>query len=137
MWRHLASNAVTFLALGLFLIGGLVLWGKTQYTASGPLDQAICLQVDRGSNMRRVSATLEQEGAVSSGTIFRISADYADKADKLKAGSYLVPANTSMENIVDIVNRKGVIHTKFRNRTFGAGSITVPKFHFRITVATK
>jgi UPF0755 protein len=107
MWRHLASNAVTFLALGLFLIGGLVLWGKTQYTASGPLDQAICLQVDRGSNMRRVSATLEQEGAVSSGTIFRISADYADKADKLKAGSYLVPANTSMENIVDIVTRGG------------------------------
>ncbi|WP_390915097.1 endolytic transglycosylase MltG [Pseudosulfitobacter sp. SM2401] len=107
MWRHLASNAVTFLALGLFLLGGMVLWGKSQYTAEGPLDQAICLQVDRGSNMRRVSGQLQDQGAVSSGAIFRISADYVDKTDKLKAGSYLVPANASMEGIIDIVTKGG------------------------------
>jgi UPF0755 protein len=107
MWRHIASNAVTFLALGLFLLGGMVLWGKSQYTTAGPLDQAICLQVDRGSNMRRVSADLADQGAVSSGAMFRMSAEYADKTDKLKAGSYLVPANASMEGIVDIVTRGG------------------------------
>ncbi|MDG1104024.1 MAG: endolytic transglycosylase MltG [Ascidiaceihabitans sp.] len=107
MWRHLASNAVTFLALGLFLLGGMVLWGKSQYTTEGPLDQAICLQVDRGSNMRRVSGQLQDQGAVSSGAIFRISADYVDKTDKLKAGSYLVPANASMEGIIDIVTKGG------------------------------
>ena len=52
MWRNIASNAVTFLVVALFLLSGLIVWGKTQYTTEGPLDQAICLQVDRGSNMK-------------------------------------------------------------------------------------
>jgi len=33
MWRHIASNAVTFLILGLFLLGGIILWGRGQYDA--------------------------------------------------------------------------------------------------------
>lgn len=107
MWRSVASNAVTLLALALFLVAGVILWGKSQYTAQGPLDQAICLQVERGSNMRRVSVDLEKQGAVSSGAIFRISAEYDDKTDKLKAGSYLLPASSSMAGIADIVTRGG------------------------------
>jgi len=30
MWRHIASNAVTLLLVGLFLLGGLILWGRAQ-----------------------------------------------------------------------------------------------------------
>ena len=89
MWRNIASNAVTFLVVALFLLGGLIVWGKTQYTTEGPLDQAICLQVDRGSNMKRVSVDLAEQGAVSSARMFRVGADYADKTSSLKAGSYL------------------------------------------------
>jgi UPF0755 protein len=107
MWRHIASNAVTFLMVGLFLLGGLVLWGKTQYTAKGPLEQAICVQVDRGSNMRRVSRNLEDQGAVSSAAIFRMGADYAEKTGDLKAGSFLVEPGTSMADIVEVVTKGG------------------------------
>ena len=39
--------------------------------------------------------------------MFRIGADYAEKTDQLKAGSFLVPENASMEEIVDIVTRGG------------------------------
>ncbi|GFE49880.1 branched-chain alpha-keto acid dehydrogenase subunit E2 [Roseobacter cerasinus] len=107
MWRHIASNAVTMLIVLLFLMGGLILWGRGQYQAAGPLEQAICLQVERGSNMRRVSVDLEDRGAVSSSTIFRMGADYAEKTSQLKAGSYLVDPGASMEEIVDIVTRGG------------------------------
>lgn len=107
MWRNIASNAVTFLVVALFLLGGVILWGKGQYTASGPLDQAICLQVDRGSNMVRVSTDLADQKAVSSAALFRVGADYADKSSALKAGSYLVDRGSSMEEIVDIVTRGG------------------------------
>lgn len=107
MWRHIASNAVTMLIVLLFLGGGVILWGKGQYEATGPLDQAICLQVERGSNMRRVSQSLEDQGAVSSAAIFRIGADYAEKTSQLKAGSFLVDPGASMEEIVDIVTRGG------------------------------
>ena len=107
MWRHIASNAVTFLMVGLFLLGGVILWGKGQYTAEGPLQEAICLQVERGSTMRKVSRNLEQQGAVTSASIFRIGADYEEKTGDLKAGSFLVQPGTSMAEIVDVVTKGG------------------------------
>ncbi|SDF86623.1 endolytic transglycosylase MltG [Sulfitobacter delicatus] len=107
MWRHIASNAVTFLVVGLFLLGGVVLWGKSEYVSEGPLEQAICVQVQRGSNMRQVSQELEAQGAVTSPAIFRMGADYEDKSSRLKAGSFLVQPGTSMQGIVDVVTQGG------------------------------
>ncbi len=107
MWRHIASNAVTFLVVALFMLGGVILWGQSQYRAEGPLEQAICLQVQPGSNMRRVSNDLAEQGAVSSSAIFRIGADYEDKTRQLKAGSFLVEPGTSMSEIVDTITRGG------------------------------
>lgn len=107
MWRHIASNALTFLIVALFLIAGLIGWGTREYAAQGPLDQAICLRVASGSTMRLVSNELQSQGAVSSPAIFRLGADYSNKASQLKAGSFLVPEGASMEEIVDIVTRGG------------------------------
>lgn len=107
MWRGLASNMLTFLVVGLFLLGGVVLWGQSQYSAEGPLEQAICLRVDRGSNMGRVSRDLAEDGAVRNAAIFRMGADYAEKASQLKAGSFLVAPGASMAEIVDQITRGG------------------------------
>ena len=107
MWRSIASNAFTLLIVAAFLLAGAVIWGKRQYAEPGPLAEAICLRVAPGSTMRRVSTELEERGAVSNGSIFRVGADYTDKANDLKAGAFLVPAAASMEDIVDIVTRGG------------------------------
>lgn len=107
MWRSLASNMLTILMVGLFLMAGIVLWGQTQYKAEGPLAEAICVRVERGTNLSRVSRSLEDQGAVTSGAILRIGADYTDKASQLKAGSYLVSPGASMEEIVDVITRGG------------------------------
>ncbi|RLK10994.1 endolytic transglycosylase MltG [Ruegeria conchae] len=107
MWRALASNALTILIVGLFLMGGVILWGQSQYKSEGPLETAICLQVKPGSNMTRVSRDLEDQGAISSGMIFRLAADYTDKSQQLKAGSFLVREGSSMEQIVDDITHSG------------------------------
>lgn len=107
MWRSLASNMLTFLVVGLFLMGGLVMWGQSQYNSAGPLGEPICLRVERGSNMSRVSEDLARQGAVSNAAIFRIGADYQDKSTQLKAGSFLVEPGESMSEIVDKVTRGG------------------------------
>ncbi|NSY36910.1 endolytic transglycosylase MltG [Leisingera sp. ANG59] len=107
MWRSLASNMLTVLIAALFLLGGLILWGQSQYKTEGPLDTAICLRVERGSNMARVSRDLEAQGAVSSGTIFRLGARYSEKTGQLKAGSFLVEPGASMEQIVDEITHSG------------------------------
>ncbi|MEC3860261.1 endolytic transglycosylase MltG [Mesobacterium sp. TK19101] len=107
MWRHIASNAMTFMVIVVFLFGGLLLWAQSQYTSDGPLAEAICVQVDRGTNIRRVSEALSEDGAITSDMLFRVAADYAGKSQDLKAGSYLVRPGASMEEILDVVTRGG------------------------------
>lgn len=107
MWRHIASNAITLLIVVTFLLGGVILWGQSEYRAEGPLEAPICLRVDRGSNMSRVSQDLEKQGAITNGALFRVGSDYTEKSGKLKAGAFLVPAGASMEQIADIVSRGG------------------------------
>ena len=107
MWKHIAANTLTFLIVALFLFGGLIVWGTNEYTAGGPLDQAICVQVRSGSNMRLVSVDLAEQNAISSPAIFRMGADYSDSALLLKAGSFLVPEGSSMAEIVNIVTQVG------------------------------
>lgn len=107
MWRNIASTALSFLVVVLVVLGGLVAWGQRQYEAAGPLDTAMCLRVQQGSNFSRVSQSLTDQGAISSATIFRLGASYSDKTAALKAGSFLVPEHASMHDIVDIVTRGG------------------------------
>ncbi|WP_136637442.1 endolytic transglycosylase MltG [Pseudooceanicola onchidii] len=107
MWKAVASNALTLLIVVIFLAGGVVIWGKNQYTADGPLAEAICVRVPSGGRLSAVSKDLEDKGAVTSGTILRLGADYTKKTNQLKAGSFLVPPHASMEEIVDIVTRGG------------------------------
>ncbi|WP_371059370.1 endolytic transglycosylase MltG [Rhodosalinus sp. 5P4] len=107
MWRSLASNALTILALALFLAAGAILWGQRQYVSEGPLSEPICLRVERGANIRDVSEDLAAEGAIESAALFRIGMDYAGKSEALKFGSYLVPVHASMQEIADIVTRGG------------------------------
>jgi len=107
MWRHIASNALTLFIVILVVVGGVIAWGKTQYSSAGPLDQAICVRIKSGGNLSRLSDDLAKRGAVTSASILRIGASYSNKADLLKAGSFLVPAKASMAEIVDIVTRGG------------------------------
>lgn len=107
MWRHIASNALTFFTVGLFLLGGVVLWADRSFRAQGPLKQAICVQVPRGATMRRMAEDLVEKGAITSAAVFNIGADYAGLSDDLKAGNFLVSEGASMEQIVDVLTRGG------------------------------
>ena len=107
MWRHIASNALTLFVVILVVLGGLIAWGQNQYKGAGPLADSICLRVERGSSMSRVSRDLDERGAVSSATIFRIGADYEDRSNNLKFGSYRIPAGASMQEIAAIVAGDG------------------------------
>ena len=107
MWRNIASTALSLFVVALMVVGGIIAWGKSQYSAEGPLSQAICLRVESGTNMRRVADDLAGQSAVRNPSIMRIGADYTDKSPQLKAGSFLVPEGASMAEIVDIVTRGG------------------------------
>lgn len=107
MWKSIASNALTLLIVGLFLIAGLIAWGVQEYREPGPLTQGICVEVPSGSSMRDVSEQLAAKDAIRYPALFRVGADYAGKNADLKAGSFLVEDGASMEEIVAIVTGSG------------------------------
>ncbi|OOY15981.1 endolytic transglycosylase MltG [Thioclava sp. DLFJ4-1] len=107
MWRNIVSNFLTLLIVILVALGGLVAWAKNQYVEPGPLAEAMCLRVAPGESLQGVSSSLKDKGAISSSYLFRTGAQYEEKADKLKFGSYLIEPNASMQSIVGQITSGG------------------------------
>ncbi|NJS39143.1 MAG: endolytic transglycosylase MltG [Rhodobacteraceae bacterium] len=107
MWKGIASNALTLFILILVAVAALVAWGRNEFVSPGPLTAPICLQVERGASFSAVSRVLEERGAVTDARIFRVGADYSDKADALKFGSYLIPAKASMVEVLEAITAGG------------------------------
>lgn len=107
MAKAIASGAMTLLIVVLFGFAGYLGWAQKQYTNAGPLAEAICFEVKKGTNLGAVARDLTARGAIASERIFRIGASYAEKADDLKFGSYLLPAGTSMEQTLEAITAGG------------------------------
>jgi len=107
VWRSIASNALTLFIAMLIGAAIAVAMAQNMWRAPGPLSEAICLSVPRGATMVSVSEDLDRRGAVTHPALMRIGADYTDRAQRLKAGNFLIPAGSSMETIVDLVTRSG------------------------------
>lgn len=107
MWRHIAANALTLLIVGFIVLGGVVAMGQRAFVAEGPLAAPICLRIEPGASLGAVSQSLDEQGAVSNATLFRVGAQYDGRDSRLRFGSYLVPERASMDQILDIVTRGG------------------------------
>lgn len=108
MLRSLASNLLTVLIFGFFLIGAIGIWGKSQYVAEGPLQNAICFKVKSGTSMRTVVQDLVNDKAISSEFVFRVGMESSGLSRNIKAGSFLVPENASMAEISKRLTESGV-----------------------------
>lgn len=107
MTRHIAANALTLLILAMVALAAAVGWGQHQFTAAGPLEESVCVRVERGASLQAVSEQLEAQGAIRSGLLFRVGARYTEQAGGLRFGAHLVPPGASMEEILGIVTRVG------------------------------
>lgn len=107
IWRHIASNFLTLLIVILIAVAAAVAWAKHQYVAPGPSATAACVRVAPGASLSAVSEQLADQGVVSNAYIFRAGADYAGKSRDLKFGSYLVPPQSSMEQVIGVITAGG------------------------------
>ena len=107
MWRSAASNIISLLVVLMLLAGGIGLTAKSFYISAGPLETAICIRIPSGSSFRTVSEELEKKGALQSAWFFRVGVRYQEKDTKLKAGSFLIPAFSTMQDISNIVTQGG------------------------------
>ncbi|MFN3970493.1 MAG: endolytic transglycosylase MltG [Gemmobacter sp.] len=107
MVRALVSNFLTLVIVALVVAAGLLAWGREQFQGPGPLTEAACVKVDRGASLSQVSRALEAQGVVTDARIFRIGADYSDRENALKFGSYLVPPGASMVQVLEAITAGG------------------------------
>ncbi|HEX9859107.1 MAG TPA: endolytic transglycosylase MltG, partial [Paracoccaceae bacterium] len=123
MWRGIASNALTLFIVLLVVAAGILAWGREQFTGPGPLTEAVCVKVERGASLSAISRSLENQGVVSDARIFRIGADYSDRASGLKFGSYLVSPGASMAQVLEVLTAGGQ-STCGREVNFRIGVVT-------------
>ena len=107
MIRHVVANALTLMIVGLIGVAILISVGQRRFYADGPLEEAICFRVAPGASLRTVSTGLARQGAINSEQVFRIGAQYTERADALRFGSYLIPERASMDDIMDLLTRGG------------------------------
>lgn len=107
MWRHIVSNGFSLLIVLLVILVALIGWGTRSFNSEGPLAAPIFFEVERGASLQEVSDDLVKAGAISNATLFRIGADYTDRAAKLKFGNYSLPAGASMDQILAILTEGG------------------------------
>ena len=107
MAKTIASGALTLFIVMFLAAFGFLGWAQGQFNGQGPLAQPICFEVQRGTNLTRVTQDLAQRGAITHPQIFRLGAAYAKKADDLKFGSYLLPAGISMQEVLDTLTAGG------------------------------
>jgi len=107
MWKGIASGGFTLIIGLLVVIAAAIGWGRNEFSKPGPLTAPICLQVERGATISAVSRTLEKRGAITTAQVFRLGADYSDRADDLKFGSYMIAAGASMAEVLEAVTAGG------------------------------
>lgn len=107
MWRHVASNAFSFLIVLLFVMAGAIAWATRVFQDEGPLKEAIFFEVKRGASLKSVSLDLTEAGAIEHPFVFRAGADYTKRANALKFGNYEIPAGSSMDQILAILTEGG------------------------------
>lgn len=107
MIRHFVANIFTLMIVGLLGLAIVIASGKRSFFVEGPLAEAICFRVEPGSSLRVVSTGLAQQGAITSEQVFRIGAQYTERAGSLRFGSYLIPEGASMDEIMDLLTRGG------------------------------
>ena len=103
MGRSIAANAFSFLIIAMIALGGVIAWAQGQFRDPGPLTEDMVFEVARGATLGGVSERLVYAGAISSEKIFRIGAKYSERDNKLKFGEYVLPAGSSMDEILDIL----------------------------------
>jgi UPF0755 protein len=98
------------LVLTVTAVGGFF-YLKSQFEGEGPLSRESAFMVSQGEGLAQIAGNLEDQGIIRDSRLFIAGAFLTDSRNKLKAGEYELPANVSMEEILDtLVAGRSVQH---------------------------
>ncbi|MAI91956.1 endolytic transglycosylase MltG [Ponticaulis sp.] len=86
-------------------------WFEAEINAPGPLagGEAQTIMIPRGAGVIRIGQQLETEGFIEDARLFRAASVYLEVQSSLKAGEYLIPADASIVDILELMEEGDVI----------------------------
>ncbi len=110
-----------FIALFATVMGGSIYVGHVILTAQGPLDKTKNVVIPRGAGPTTMAKLLEEEGVIAHPRLFRVALMIDPSPKPIKAGEYEVPAHTSMQALVELLQSGKVVQ---RRLTIPEGTTT-------------
>ena len=94
---------ITIAIVALVAVGGAGLYTKVQFDQAGPLATERVLPIGAGAGLTTIAEALEESGIISSRWVFRVAVTVFGNQGNLQAGEYLIPAEASMREIMDLM----------------------------------
>jgi len=101
-----------FIALLVTLIGGAIFIGHEILVAQGPLTQPKHVVIPRGAGPATMAKVLRDEGVIAHPQLFRVALMIDPTPKPIKAGEYEVPAHTSMQALVELLQSGKVVQRR-------------------------
>ena len=97
------------LALLIGLLAGGWFFVTERFNAYGPSPQKVLVVLEKGDGVSSIATKLENTGLIKSKLIFKLGVQLERAQAQLKAGEYLIPAEASMREIVEIFREGRVV----------------------------
>jgi len=94
------NGLLTLLVLGMIVVGGGFFYGASQFYDQGAVKQDTNFLVEKGSRLASIAERLEEQGLISNKYIFQAGGWALKKQSELKAGEFVLKANSSMADIL-------------------------------------
>src|SRR5215470_11366459 len=101
-----------FIALLATVIAGGLYLGNVLLTASGPLDKTKTVVIPRGAGPATMAKLLQDDGVIEHAKLFRVALLIDPSPKPIKAGEYEVPAHTSMQALVELLQSGKVVQRR-------------------------
>lgn len=101
-----------FIALFATVMGGSIYVGHVILTAQGPLEKTKNVVIPRGAGPTTMAKLLEEEGVIAHPRLFRVALMIDPSPKPIKAGEYEVPAHTSMQALVELLQSGRVVQRR-------------------------
>lgn len=94
------NGLLTLLVLGIIVVGGLFFYGANAFYMPGAVKADTNFVVERGSRLASISERLEEQGLIENKYIFQAGGWALKKQTEIKAGEFVLKANSSMADIL-------------------------------------
>jgi len=101
-----------FIVLFATLMGGALYIGHSLLIAEGPLQATKTVVIPRGAGPATMAKVLQEEGVIAHTRLFRVALVIDPTPKPIKAGEYEIPARTSMQALVEILQSGKVVQRR-------------------------